>query len=412
MPHLIALSALCLTSLAYAADAPPAVQSTLNSFIQAVEQAPVVAATRLRLLAAHAEHFASEGYSDPVLSVNPEHDPALARTHFGITHTEVLLSQPLARWGERDAHMLAAAALEEEAEADLAMIRGEVASDLARSLSERALHAERAKLAHDAVDRASAALAQLTAALATAPAIRAQQLWSLQSRTEETGLQASDDERQVADAEAQARSLLGLPATGLLPALALPEASRVVIDSTPAVRIARARQSAARAEELMATSRRRPQVTLTAGWEGNHSDGAYEGMISLSLPIHLTTYAAGEDAAHARAQAAEVDQHRARYEAERLLAAARRERAQADAAQELARRTIDRDNAELAAVATSLAGAATDSMAVSSVIDVLDRIAERRQALAEAESRAVHALAELWRLVPLIPGQPISGATP
>jgi outer membrane protein TolC len=413
VPHLLAASALCLTALAAAAaDAPPDPRASFTLFVAAVEHAPMVAATRLRLLAAHADHLASGAFSDPYVSVNPEHDPALTRSRFGITHTEVLLSQPLARWGEQDAQVVLAAALESEAEADLAQVRGEVAADLSRELSDQALAAIRVQLARQAVERANTTLAQVTAVLASAPTVRAQQLWLLQSRAEALDLQAGDAERDRQDAEARIRGLLGLPAASALPPQALPDPAQVATDAIPAVRIARARQLAARAEELQASSRRRPQVTVTAGWEGNHSDGAYEGMVSLTLPVHVGTYAAGEDAAHARAEAAEAEQRRAQFEGDRLIASVRRERAQASAAHQLATRTLERDNAELAAVTTVLDGAGTDALAVSSVIDALDRIAERRQSLAEADARAERAQAELWRLVPPVPGQAIVGATP
>jgi len=101
-----------------------------------------------------------------------------------------------------------------------------------------------------------------------------------------------------------------------------------------------------------------------------------------------------------------------RLEAQRLLSTAGRERGQADAAAELARRTLERDDAALAAVARVLAGSGTDELAVGSVLDVLDRIAERRDALAQAQARAERAVAELWRLSPPTPASPPSGVSP
>ena len=416
MPVIIAIVSLCLCVRGWSADPPsPAAGATATAvlaFAQAVDQAPLVRSTRLRLLAARAERIAAGAFDDPQLSVNPEHDPALAHSRFGITHTEVLLSQPLARWGERDAQMLSAQAAEEPAEADLALVQGETAADLAQALSDRSLAVIRAAIAHQAAERATTALAQLTAALATAPGVRAQQLWSLQTRIEALAVQAGDADRDRADAEARVRSITGQGEPAALPPLDLPPLAHPSIDAAPVVRRARARLLAARAEEMLATSRRSPQVTLTAGWEGTRSDGAYEGMVSLSLPLHLSTYAAGEDAARARSAAAEAEERRVRLEAQRLLSTAGRERGQADAAAELARRTLERDDAALAAVARVLAGSGTDELAVGSVLDVLDRIAERRDALAQAQARAERAVAELWRLSPPTPASPPSGVSP
>ena len=221
-----------------------------------------------------------------------------------------------------------------------------------------------------------------------------------------------DGERARSDAEDQARSLLGLRPDAALPVNEAPAPGTVSIDSSPLLALARARRLGARAEELAAHARRRPQVTLTAGWEGGRGDNAYEGMVGLSLPVHLSAYASGEAAAQARSGAAEAEERRARGEAERLVATARRERTQADAGNELARRTLARDEAEFTAVASAVGGGGADAPEVAELLAVLDRLAERRAALAEAEARAWRAAAELWRLAPPIPQPVLNGGAP
>ncbi len=416
MSHPLALVALRLAAIACCAAgtvrAGAAESAPATTFTAVVEQSPEVAAARSRLLASQAERAAADVLPDPQLSVNPEHDPALTRSRFGITHTEVLLSQPLARWGERDAHMLASLAVEGEALAELARSRGEVAAALAQALSDRELSTVDGRLAQEAADRARSAAARITALLASSPAVHARQLWSLQSRVETLELQVKDAERARSDAEAQARSLLGLGADAALPLSETPAPAAVSIASSPQIALARARRLGARAEELAARSRRRPQVTLTAGWEGGRGDNAYEGMIGISLPVHVSAYASGEAAAQARTSAAEAEERRARGEAERLIAAARRERSQADAGNELARRTLARDEAEFAAVAGAVSGGGADAPDVAALLEVLDRLADRRQSLAEAEARARRAAAELWRLAPPIPQPTPTGGTP
>ena len=143
MPHLLACLALRLaTCAALYGSAGAAEGAPSSAFAAAVEQSPAVAAARSRLLASQAtgERAGADVLPDPRSSrSNPEHDPAATRSRFGVTHTEVLLSQPLARWGERDARMLAALASEGEALAELARSRGEVAAELSQALSDREL---------------------------------------------------------------------------------------------------------------------------------------------------------------------------------------------------------------------------------------------------------------------------------
>jgi outer membrane protein TolC len=413
VPHPLACLALRLAAIAALSSGADAAEGAPPSaFAAAVEQSPAVAAARSRLLATQAERAGADVLPDPQLSVNPEHDPAATRSRFGVTHTEVLLSQPLARWGERDARMLAALAGEGEALAELARSRGEVAAELSAALSDRELGRVNARLAQEAAGRARSAAARITALLASSPTLHARQLWSLQSRAEALELQEKDGERARSDAEAQARSLLGLGPDAALPANEAPAPAAVSIESSPQLALARARRLAARADELAARSRRRPQVTLTAGWEGGRGDNAYEGMVALSLPVHLGAYASGEAAAQARSGAAEAEERRAHGEAERLLATARRERTQADAGNELAQRTLARDEAEFAAVASAVGGGGADAPEVAELLAVLDRLADRRTALAEAEARAWRAAAELWRLAPPIPRPATTGGAP
>jgi outer membrane protein TolC len=414
VPHPTAILALCIATVTAigACSVAAAESAPASAFATAVEQSPLVAGGRPHPLAPQAERAAADVLPDPQLSLNPEHDPALTRSRLGITHTEVLLSQPFARWGERDARMLSALAQEGEALAELARSRGEVAAELSRALSDREFGSVNARLAQEASDRARSAAARITALLASAPGVHARQLWSLLSRAETLELQVKDAERARSDAEAEARSLLGLGAEAALPLDETPAPGAVSTESSPLIALARARRLGARAEELAARARRRPQLTLTAGWEGGRGDSAYEGMVALSLPVHLSAYASGEAAAQARAGAAEAEERRARGEAERLIAAARRERTQADAGNELARRTLARDEAEFAAVASAVTGGGADAPEISALLEVLDRLADRRAALAEAEVRARRAAAELWRLAPPIPQPVHTGGAP
>jgi outer membrane protein TolC len=359
-------------------------------FLAAVEAAPAVRVAREVALGATAARRAAGILPDPTVGAEVRRSTAADGLY-------LMLEQELPRWGERDAGRSRAAAEALMAGADADAVRAAVATAVATQAALARAATARAALADAEAGRIRVLLAALEAAVAAGQA-RVGDGLVLRSRLQAVELAATDERRQAADADDEARAVLGLSANAALPAADLPDPAELESAGDPALRAAAARMAAATAEGDMARSRGHPVVAVGAGWEDEDLDRAdvtWKATLTVSVPLWRDAYAAGQRVAAARGRAAALERDQAAREAETLLRRARRAAAQAVAARGQAEAIATRVAAELDALRQELATG--EPTALMRITDRLDAAAAASRDAIAARAEAEGLAARLWR---------------
>lgn len=381
--------------------ASPAGLGAGTPFLAAVDQAPLVMASRARLWAAQARVGAAGILPDPVISAEGRRMRE-ERTN-GV---EVWLEQDLPRWGERSSERDMARAEVLMAQAELDDARGMTAVEMAMSISRAHAAQARAILQDEEAARMRVLVEQVTAALAGGGDANAIDALALLSRIDAVELMAADLRRMALDAEDEARVRIGGAAGNLLPDLLLPDRDEVILTDYVPERMAQARIAEAQAREDMARSRGRPMVGLGIGWEREDLDMPEDGvmaMVAVSIPLYRDAYHAEARAARAGRTAAQRQVEAERLRASLLVRRAQRARAQADQAQRVADDVTTRVDAEIAALRSQMAagGAMGGRDILMRLFDRLDARSQARTAAIDARAEAENMTAELWRFIPL-----------
>jgi len=370
-------------------------------FLAAVDQAPLVAATRARLWAAQARVGSVGVLPDPVISAEGRRMRE-ERTN-GL---EVWLQQDFPRWGERSSERDMARAEVLMAQAELDDARAMAAVEIAMSISRaRAAHA-RAVLQDEEAARMRVLIEQVTAALAGGGDANAIDALALRSRIDAVELMAADLRRMALDAEDEAKVRLGVAPGNPLSDLTLPDLDEVILTDYAPERMAQARIAEAEAREGMARSRARPMVGLGVGWERDNLDMPDDGvmaMVEVSIPLYRDAYQAEARAARAGRTAAQRQVEAERLRASLLVRRAQRAQVQADQAQRVADDVTTRVDAEIAALRGQMAagGAMGGRDILMRLFDRLDARSQARTAAIDARAEAEAMTAELWRFIPL-----------
>ena len=378
-----------------------------HAFLLTLAQAPQVRALLAQRQAMRHLESAAGRLPDPMLALGY----ARKRTPMErMPMYDVMLEQPLPRWGERDAaRALAASATrmsEAEVAAEVAMLAGEITMALAELDGLRAQVTE-----GEAQELRIAALARaIDARVATGDAGVLDRLM-IDTRRERLLLRLDDQRRLLADRTAEIRGRLALAPEAALPVFAAPAPDTIDAARTPLALNAEARRLEALAGLQEARAMGRPETAVGLRAEREAADDGNEDTIgvtiSISLPLARGAIAAGEDAAHARLRAAERLAEAARWRTTIAIEAARRAIAQAERADRLANTLLTRAEAEHQVVAAALASGGAD---LTAVLDLHDHLAELRLAVIEARMQARQAQAGLWAHV--IPELPAIGAAP
>ena len=403
--RLLAALATLLASIASVrgeeAPLPPAA-----ALIAAVAQAPSLQAARARAEAARARTAAAGRLPDPELEgmVSRVRDPMGDENPMW----EINLRQPLPKAGERAADRDRAAAVVSMAEADYAVMAGEMSAETAMALAEAEAARARADLFTRQIERTERVLAAIDTRLASGSGRVADRL-SLQTRIASMRLMVEQDTRMTDDALAEARSRLGLAPDAPLPPYSAPAASEIDPENIPSLRLASAKADEARAMARMARASARPMTAIGLRFEREEQSMGNMDTVGVSfmteIPFRSRGYARAEErAARAEESAARAESDSARHRARAALSRAARAERLAATARRLADETAARLDAEYDSLLRSSGTAATAGMggetSVLLVLEILERQTDTRLQIIDAEAAAKTARAELWRHAP------------
>lgn len=389
------------------AATPAGATDAEHTFLQILAQAPRVRALIAQRQAMRHLEGAAGRLADPMLGLGYARKRTPMET---MPMYEVMLEQPLPRWGERDAARARAASATRMSEAEIVAELSMLASDVAMALAE--IDGLRAQVSEgEAEEQRIAALSRaIDAGVASGDAGALDRL-AIDTRRERLRLRLDDQRRLMADRAAEIRGRLALPPEATLPAFAAPAPETIDPAHTHLILDAEARRLEALAELQEARAMGRPETALglRAGREvaDDGNEDTIGVTISISLPVARGAIAANEDAAHARLRAAEQLTEAARWRTTTAIAATRRAITQAERADRLASGLLERAQAEQQTLTAALASAGGD---ITAVLDLHDRLAELRLAVIDARVQARQAQAGLW--VHVIPVLPSPGTTP
>jgi outer membrane protein TolC len=372
------------------------------ALLDAVTRAPALHAARARAEAADARTASAGRFPDPTLeAMYSKVRQPMGGEQFPMW--EVTLSQPLPKAGERAAERSRAAAVLSMAEADYAVMAGEMAADTAMALAEADAARARSALLERQITRTEKILSALDARLASGTGRVADRL-ALQSRIASMRLTIANDDRMAEDALVEARSRLGLAPDAPLPPFATPLSSEIDIESVPGLRLSAAKADEARAMVRMARASARPMTSVGLRLQREEESIGNTDTVGVvfmtELPFRSRGYASAEQrAARAEETAARAESDSARHRVRSALSRAERADRLAATSRKLAAETSARLDAEYDSLIRS---AGTPTMAggetsVLMVLEILERQTEAELQVVEADYAARSARAELWR---------------
>jgi outer membrane protein, heavy metal efflux system len=318
------------------------------------------------------------------------------------TMWEVNLRQPLPKRGERAADRERALAVVSMAEADYAVMSGEMAADTAMALAEAEGAHARVGLIEVQLGRLEAVLRSIETRIASGSGRLADRL-TLQSRIAGMQLMIEEERRMASDALAEARGRLGLEPDAPLPVFAAPAPEDINSDEAAAVRLAEARSDEANAMVKMARASANPMTSVGVRFERERRPMGDENTFGLAfmteIPFRSRRYARAEvRAAEAERAAAQTDATAARYRISAALTRVDRAQRLADTARRLSQDTLERINAEYEALVRSAGvGGGSQTSTVLETVELLEKATDAELQVIRADTAARAARAELWR---------------
>jgi outer membrane protein TolC len=326
------------------------------------------------------------------------------------TMWELNVRQPLPKRGERAADRERARAGVSMAEADYAVLWGEMAADVATALAEANGADARVRLLEVQIGRLDAVLRSIQARIATGSSRLADRL-TVQTRIASMQLMVEEERRMAADALAEARGRLGLAPDAPLPTFSAPAVAEINADEAAAVRLAAARTDEANAMVKIARASANPMTSVGVRFEKERRAMGDENTVGLAfmseIPWRSRGYARAEvRAAEAERAAAQTDATAARYRISSALTRVDRAERLAVTARRLSAETLSRLNAEFdSMLRTASAGSAGESTILQTV-EILEKTTDAELQVIRADTAVNTARAELWRFVPASQFQP------
>ncbi len=364
----------------------------------AVNGAPALEAARQRIDAARSRIAAAGRLADP------EAEGMFSRGTGNRDMWELNVKQPLPKRGERAADRDRARAAVTIAEAEYALMAGELAADVATALAEAEGAQARAKVLETQRARFDSVLQSIEARLATATTTRFADRLTIQTRVARMQLEIEEAGKSALDALADSRGRLGLQPDAALPRFATPGAAEINYRDSPLAEAAEARVAEADAAAQMARVSAKPSTAVGLRLERERGNMGNENRVGVAfsseIPWRSRTYAKAElRAAESERNAANAEGSGVRFRIASALS--RVERAERLAAS--ARRLTDDTRARLDAQYDALvraAGAGTASGGESTVlmtVEIFEQGTAAELKVIEAETAARIARAELWR---------------
>jgi outer membrane protein TolC len=367
-----------------------------------VANAPVLTAAARRAAGARERVNASGRLAD--VSVEGMGSRMVGPMNERSTMWEVNVRQPLPKRGERAADKERALAAVSMAQADYALMAGEMAADIAMALAEADGAQARIRLLETQIGRLDAVLRTVETRIASGSGRLADRL-TVQSRLASMQLMIEEDRRMAADAMAEARGRLGLGPEAPLPTFAAPTAADIKAEEAAAVRLAAARTDEANAMIRMARASANPMTSVGVRFEQARRAMGDENTLGLAfmseIPWRSRGYARAEvRAAEADRAAAQTDATAVRYRISSALARVDRAERLAATARKLSQETLARLNAEYDAMVRAAGVGSMGESTILQTVEILEKTSDTELQVIRADTGARTVRAELWRYVP------------
>ncbi|MDX2111201.1 MAG: TolC family protein [Verrucomicrobiota bacterium] len=371
--------------------------------VELVAHAPALSAARLRIDAARARMGSAGKFPNPEIEAMVSRKQSPMET---MPMYEVSVRQPLPKAGERAADRDRVAAGVSMAQAEYALMAGEMAAETAMALAEAETATRRADVLAIQMARVQRVLGTVEIRIGTGQG-RLGELLALRTQIASMQLMIARDRTMAATALSDARSRLGLADDAILPAYFAPIATDVILDSAPALRMAEARIQEAHAMGRMARAEAKPMTAIGLRLEREQDSMGNTDTIGIAFMMEIPWRSRGY--ARADEQAARTEAHASRADARantfQIMAALKSiERAEKLAAltAQLADDTQTRVDAEYESIVSSAsAGTMSDESTVLMVLDILEKSTNAQLQRIDAEGAVRVARAELWRYLPV-----------
>lgn len=377
--------------------------SSTPHLVAIVKAAPSLAAARARSEAARARLDAAGRFPDPEVEgmVSRRDTPDEVMSMW-----EVSVRQPLPKGGERAADRDRANAMVAMAEAEFALMAGEMAADTAMALAEAATAQRRIEVVTTQLARTERVLAAVDARIATGQSRLGDRL-ALSTRLAAMQLMIEQDRRMADDALSEVRGRLGLRGDAPLPGFSVPPAREIDPDFAPALAVAHARNAEAQAMGRMARASAKPMTAVGLRFEREDERMGTNDTVGVAfmteLPWRSRRYARAEErAAQAEASAALADGEATRHRITAALSRVGRAERLAETSRRLAHETQRRLDADLETLINTAGtgGMGTDS-SVLMILEVLEKVTEAEIQVIDADGAVLAAQSELWRYAPV-----------
>ncbi|WP_414663728.1 TolC family protein [Horticoccus sp. 23ND18S-11] len=375
----------------------------LSALLRVVTEAPALTAASRRALAARERVDASGRLANPEVEgmTSRMNGPMGTRS----TMYELNVRQPLPKRGERAADRDRARAGVAMADADYALMAGEMAADTAMALAEAWSAEARVRLLQIQLGRMDSVLRSVEVRLAAGATGKIADRLTVQTRVASMQLMIEQERKMAADALSDARGRLGLTPESPLPEFAAPVAADVDVTDAAVLRLAAAKGVEADAMVKMARASANPMTSVGLRLERERTGMGDEDTIGVAfmseIPFRSRRYARSDiRAAEAERIAAQSEATAARH---RITAAVTRvERAERLAAtsRRLSAETLGRLNAEYDAMIRSAGVASAGESTVLQTVELLEKATETEFQIIQADLAVRTARAELWRYLP------------
>lgn len=373
--------------------------------LRAVAEAPALTAASRRATAARERLGAAGRLRDPEVEgmASRMNGPMGERG----TMYELNVRQPLPRKGERAADRERAQAGIALADADFALLAGEIAAETTLALAEADGAQQRIRVLETQLGRLDAALRSLEVRLAAGGTVRLADRLTLQTRSAALQLLIEEDRRLLEDALAAARGRLGLPPAAPLPAYHAPTATQIVPAAAAAIQQAAARADEAAAMARVARASGQPMTAVGLRLERERTGMGDENTVGIAfmseIPWRSRGYARAEvRAAEAERAAAQSDASALRFRIATALARVERAARLADTARRLAAETRARLEAQYDSLLRSAGvGSTPGESTVLQAVDILEQVSTSELQVIRADTDLRAAQAELWRYAPV-----------
>ena len=376
-------------------------QDAAVDLVRAVGEAPALEAARQRIEAARSRIDASGRLADP------EAEGMFSRGPGNRDMWEFNVKQPLPKRGERAADRDRARAAVTMAEADYALMAGELAADVAVALAEAEGAQARAKVLEAQRARFDSVLKSIEARLATATTTRFADRLTIQTRIAGMQLEIEEAGKSALDALADSRGRLGLAPDAPLPRFTAPNAAEISHRESALSNAAEARVAEADAAAKMARASAKPSTAVGLRLERERGNMGNEDRVGVAfsseIPWRSRTYAKAElRAAESERNAANAEGSGARFRITSALSRVERAERLAETARRLATETRARLDAQYDALvrAAGAGSAAGGESTVLMAVEIFEQAAAAELKVIEADTAARMARAELWRYAP------------